>query len=276
MMALKDILVIEPSQRADSSALNVAAFLASRFQARVNGLCLVAPAIPSVAECFALGAEAEAEVMQHLEFREDQAADAGEKAFKAKLLQYGASGDWARIPADQAEDLAPLRARLADLTIVPRPDRLDPHGMRLADALLLRGSAPSLFIPPALATPVAHDRVVIAWNGSREAARAISDALPLLKRAGTVRLVTFGRPPGSSVCGGAALGARLWQHDISAEVRHADIHDAGEGILNICEAFSANLLVMGAYGHSRRIEATFGGTTRHVLLNAPLPVFMSH
>ena len=63
MMALKDILVIEPSQRADSSALNVAAFLASRFQARVNGLCLVAPAIPSVAECFALGAEAEAEVM---------------------------------------------------------------------------------------------------------------------------------------------------------------------------------------------------------------------
>ncbi|WP_286771788.1 universal stress protein [Sphingomonas sp. 66-10] len=276
MMALKDILVIEPSERADSSALNVAAFLASRFHARVHGLCLVAPAIPSVAECFALGAEAEAEVMQHLELREGEAAEAEEKAFKARLLQYGASGDWARIPAEEAEDLAPLRARLADLTIVPRPDRLDPHGMRLADALLLRASAPTLFIPPALAMPVALDRAVIAWNGSREAARAVSDALPLLKRAGTVRIVTFGRPPGNSLCGGAALGARLRQHDITAEVRHADVHDAGKGILDICDASGANLLVMGAYGHSRRIEATFGGTTRHVLLNAPLPVFMSH
>ncbi|MCW6535982.1 universal stress protein [Sphingomonas lycopersici] len=276
MMVLKDILVIEPSERADGPVLDAAAFLASRYHARVNGLCLVAPPIPSVAECFALGAEAEAEVMQHLELREDEAADAGEKAFKAKLLQYGASGDWARIRADQGEDLAPLRARLADLTIAPRPDRLDPHGIRLADALLLRASAPSLFIPPALAIPIALDRAVIAWNGSREVARAVSDALPLLKRAGTVRVITFGRPPGSSVCGAAALRARLWQHDIAAEVRHADIHDAGKGILDICEAFEANLLIMGAYGHNRRVEATFGGTTRHVLLNAPLPVFMSH
>ncbi|MCW6530209.1 universal stress protein [Sphingomonas sp. MMSM20] len=276
MMALKDILIIEPSEQADSPALSVAAFLASRFHARVHGLCLVAPAIPSVAECFALGAEAEAEVMQHLAFREDEAAEAEEKAFKARLLQYGASGDWARIPAEEAEDLAPLRARLADLTIMPRPDRLDPHGIRLADALLLRASAPTLFIPPALAMPVALDRAVIAWNGSREAARAVSDALPLLKRAGSVRIVTFGRPPGNSVCGGAALGARLRQHDIAVEVRHADVHDAGKGILDICEVSGANLLIMGAYGHSRRIEATFGGTTRYVLLNAPLPVFMSH
>ncbi len=275
-MALKDILVIEPSEQANSSALSVAAYLASRFQARINALCLIAPAIPSVAECFAIGAEAEADVMRHLEFREDQAADVGERAFKAKLLQYGASGDWTRIPADQAEDIAPLRARLADLTLVSRPDRLDRHGMRLADALLLRASAPALFIPPALAMPVALDRVVIAWNGSREAARAVNDALPLLKRAGTVRIVTFGRPPGSSICGGAALGARLWQHGITAEVRHADIHDAGAGILNICEAVDANLLIMGAYGHSRRVEAAFGGTTRHVLSNAALPVFMSH
>ncbi len=276
MMTLKDILVIEPSEQANSSALSVAAFLASRFQARVNGLCLVAPAVPSVAECFALGAQAEAEVMDRLELREEEAADAGERAFKARLLQYGATGDWARIPADQADDIAPLRARLADLAVVPRPERIDPRGMRLADALLLRGSAASLFVPPAAALPVALDRVIIAWNGSREAGRAVADALPLLERAGTVRIVTFGRPPGSTICGGAALAARLWQHGIAAEVRHADIHDIGEGILNLCEASGANLLVMGAYGHHRRIEAAFGGTTRHILVNAALPVFMSH
>lgn len=274
-MTIKDILVIEPTERVNSSTLGVAAFLASRFQARVSGLCLVAPAIPSIAECFTVGAEADAEVMQQLDSREEQAAEAEKKAFKAKLLQYDAAGDWTRIPADQAEDMAPLRARLADITVVARPDRHDLQSMIVADALLLRGSAPSLFIPPALGLPVALDRVVIAWNGSREAGRAVADALPLLRRAASVRIVTFGRPPGNSVCGGAALATRLSQHGIAAEVRHADIHHVGEGLLNICEAFGANLLIMGAYGHNRRIEATFGGTTRHVLSSAGLPVLMS-
>lgn len=275
-MTLKDILIIEPSEQTNSSALGIAAFLASELHARINGLCLVAPAVPSIADCFAIGAEAEADVMQHLESFEDEAAEAGEKSFRAKIMQYGASGEWTRIPAGRAEDVAPLRARLADLAVMPRPDRLDTCPTMLADALLLRASAPLLFVPSSLSLPVALDRVIIAWNGSREAARAVADAMPLLERAANVCIITLGRPPGSSICGGGALATRLLQHGIAAEVRHADAHHIGETILEICEEFGANLLIMGAYGHSRRIEATFGGTTRHVLLNAALPVLMSH
>jgi len=274
-MTIKDILVIEPTGGANSSTLGVAAFVASRLHARINGLCLVAPAVPSIAECFTIGAEADGEVMRQLDSREDQAAEAEEKAFKAKLLQYGAIGAWARIPADQAEDMVPLRARLVDMAVMPRPDRLVPQNMRLADALLMRGSAPSLFVPPALAVPIALDRAMIAWNGSREASRAVADALPLLRRAATVRIVTFGRPPGTRICGGAALAHRLARHEIAAEVRHADVHHVGKGILDIGEEFGANLVIMGGYGHSRRVEAAFGGTTRHVLSNAALPIFMS-
>jgi nucleotide-binding universal stress UspA family protein len=121
------------------------------------------------------------------------------------------------------------------------------------------------------------NKLLVAWNGSREAARAVADAMPLLERADEVKVLSA-KPLDIGDLSGADIALHLARHDVNTEASSSankDI-DIGDLLLNEAAQEGADLLVMGAYGHSRFRETVLGGATRHVLKNMTVPVLMSH
>ena len=138
-----------------------------------------------------------------------------------------------------------------------------------------------LVVPYAFERRPVGRRVLVAWNASREAARAVSDALPLLKRAGQVDVVAF--EPGKSGAAhgeepGADIALYLARHGVKVTVSRVDAPDLDVGNQLLSRAFdlSADLIVMGAWGHSRLRELVLGGVTRTVLESMTVPVLMAH
>ncbi len=175
-------------------------------------------------------------------------------------------------------------ARVHDVSVVPRPGADHrPEAGELFDEALFRSGRPVLLAPPRDSDtrrdgpddpPYRH--VVIGWNGRAEAARAVADALPILRRAEEVEVVTVGdehpeRP------GAQGLQRYLARHEIAARiVRLPASHDVAEVLLDHVRERGADLLVLGAYSHSRWREMIVGGVTRHVVHHSPLALFMSH
>jgi nucleotide-binding universal stress UspA family protein len=125
------------------------------------------------------------------------------------------------------------------------------------------------------------ENIVVAWNGRREAARALSDADSLIDLAKRVTVVTVDAKPGYETFGstpGADIAAHLARRGVNVELRNVDGMGRGDAgaILDECAAVGADLLVMGGYGSSRLQEMVFGGVTRELSKSAPLPILMSH
>ena len=139
------------------------------------------------------------------------------------------------------------------------------------EELILAAGVPVLMLPPDSAEAFGRT-VVVGWNGSREAARALHEGLPFLRTAERAILLAIGEAGADSV---EACVAMLRRHDgVTVEPQRIEgpDGDAGEVLLAQAAAHGADLLVMGAYGHSRLRELVFGGATRHVLREATLPV----
>ncbi len=178
-------------------------------------------------------------------------------------------------------DLVGLRARLADLVVLPRPygKGRGAEAEAVAEAALFEGQAPVLVLPGTSVTELPQ-RAVIAWNQSREAMVAVRRALPFLKRAQAVNIAVIDPPqhgPERSDPGGA-LCQMLVRHGVKAEVSVlARTMPRISDVLNRhVRDMDADLLVMGAYGHSRFREAILGGATRNMLEQAEVPVLMAH
>lgn len=168
-------------------------------------------------------------------------------------------------------------ARVADLAIVPKPGKSAP---RDADDLLhevLYRSGRALLMVPDSPPDTVGDNVLVAWNGSAECTRAVAAALPLLHRAKTVTLLRVGEAnpdrPGLD-----ALSTYLRRHGIQSESAEREIGADGVGatIMAATGEIRTDLLVMGAFSHSRWREMVLGGVTRYAIHNAPVPVFMTH
>ncbi len=175
-------------------------------------------------------------------------------------------------------------ARCADIVIIDRLERgsslVDPD-MTL-EQLMFGTGRPLLIVPPNCEARQVGRRIVVAWNGTRQASRAAFDALPLLAshENEAIRLVCPSPLEHglNQIAIGAELAAALARHNVKLEVktlpgRHSD---AGAEIMAECEEFGADLLVMGAYGHSRLREYVFGGTTETILNASTIPVLISH
>ena len=140
---------------------------------------------------------------------------------------------------------------------------------------------PVLVVPFTGAAPPVGGTALVAWNGGRESARAANDALPLLSLAREVQVVVID-PEGTDLEGtglpGAALAEHLARHDIPVETKvlHGAEVDAPNVLLSHAADVNANLIVSGAYGHSRLRETVLGGMTRHLMLHMTAPVLMSH
>ncbi len=151
----------------------------------------------------------------------------------------------------------------------------------LVEKLLLEAGRPVLVIPQHGIKAEIGKRIMVAWKANRESARAVNDALPLLQRARQVDVVAINSPPGEAGEGHipcADICRHLVRHGVQAEARHIVASDLEVGDLLLGRAVDdfADLVVMGAYGHSRLREIILGGATRHMLRHMPIPVFMSH
>ncbi len=175
-----------------------------------------------------------------------------------------------------------MQARYADLLVLGQaaPSRRGEDNLLpdLPDYVLLNCGRPVLLVPRSGRFPVVGKRVLVAWNGSVEAAKAVTAALPLLRGAERVTLAVLGDSADTlGESPGADIALYLARHGVNVEVlrRPAPV-DPGDAILALACELGVDLLVMGAYGHSRFREMMLGGATRTVLATTTIPVLMAH
>jgi nucleotide-binding universal stress UspA family protein len=187
--------------------------------------------------------------------------------------------EWRSLPHLSSE--VGVHAYYADLVVIARPEpagqTAGPPG--LAESLVLSSGRPIIVFPPR-GTVSRVRRILVAWNARREAIRAVADALPLLATAEAVEVLVVDperHPSGHGQEPGADIARHLARHGAQVGVRRLSSggKDVGHLLLSQADAFGADLLVMGAYGHSHLSEWMFGGVTRTVLYEAGLPVLMS-
>ena len=173
------------------------------------------------------------------------------------------------------EDRLIAHARHGDLTVVGQPDV---GGAEIIEAMLYGSGRPLLIVPKAGTYTPVFKHVLVAWNASREAARAVGDALPILRRAEKVTILSADPEGTARRIPGADIAVHLARHGVAATTSATFAGDlaVGDALLNRAADLGADLLVMGGYGRSRTREAIFGGATRHILDHMTLPVFMSH
>jgi nucleotide-binding universal stress UspA family protein len=271
----KDIVVNLMVEASSDAAANYAISLAEIFGAHLAGIAFAyEPVLPAV-----VGGGIPESVIE--EQREEN-----EKAAKAAVAQFEAAAKDAAhesrmVPASLAgaADTFGEIARHFDLSVVGQSeqDRVGPEELIVEGALFGSGR-------PVIVVPFGHggpllDRIVVCWNGGRTAARATADAMPLLKRAKAVDVITIGNEAASSVEESAGeLGKHLARHGINVKVKRVPQGNlrVSAAILAYAAESGANLLVMGGYGHSRLREFILGGTTRGVLKAMTVPTLMSH
>lgn len=203
--------------------------------------------------------------------------------FDATARAHDVSAEWLDLRPINL-DLAMRYARLADLVIVGQATRglhENVLGEDLQEHFLMEAGRPIL-VTPCMGAPHARlNHIAIAWNGSREAARAVADALPLLERASRVVILTVKESPARTSREHTRIDIQsyLRHHDIEAElIENLGAHEIGDWLLERAgrSGVEADLLVAGAYGHHRLGEHLFGGVTRTLLHEANLPVLMAH
>jgi hypothetical protein len=203
--------------------------------------------------------------------RFEQAAKRAGISFETRVLSASVSG---------ASDLLGRIGRRFDIVVVGQPTRERPMPDEVIDeGVLFECGRPVIFVPFIQKAGLALDRVMVCWDGGRTATRAIADSMPFLEKAKQVELVVVGsKPPKSDEVSGADIGQHLARHGLKVEVKRItspDI-DVPSTILSYAADSSADMIVMGGYGHSRLREFVLGGATRGLLESMTVPVLMSH
>ena len=200
--------------------------------------------------------------------------------FAERAHQLGVASIEVRLVEDEQRDALLLQSRYADL-VVTDLDGGGPAAVRgLPHYLALHGARPVLAVPAAYAGAAFGERIVAAWDGGVPALRAIGAALPLLERACKVELALVNPEREGDLHGaepGADMALYLARHGVRVEVVavHTDL-PAGAALLEIVRAGGADLLVAGAFGHSRYREIVLGGVTRYLIEHATVPVLFAH
>ncbi len=277
-MTIKNIVVHMDDRETCRARVDVAVEIARAYDAHLVGVYVwQVLAIPNYAQV-----QIPLQVLEAQETARKALARVAKDLFTQATDKAGLKAEW-RCEKGDAVDVLTLNARYADLVVAGQ----SPEGEgglldeAVVDHVALQCGRPVLVIPYIGAQGTIGKRVYVAWDGSREAVRAVNDSLPFLERADAVRVVAInagksdmehGDIPCADIC------LHLARHGISAEayqVESGDLH-AGDMLLSRAADGGADLLVMGAYGHSRFKELVLGGVTRHLLHHMTIPVLMSH
>jgi nucleotide-binding universal stress UspA family protein len=279
-MTFKAMLVHLDDSPWSDGRVEVAVRLAQRFGCALAGVYLrpKAELTPSVAAVLP-----EQAVEQRL-LESGQAQDRAKARFGERARPLGAAEAEFRAPAGDPLDAALAHSRCADLTIVGHAEPSDPSAFfarRLAEHVLLGSGAPMLSLPRSVPAGDLGGHPLIAWDGGREAARAVRDALPMLIRASRVTVVSATREPSGYDDVEQSQGrlvAYLSKHGIDAQSKRVEGagSELAERLLSQAADVGADLIIMGGYGHARARELVLGGATRSMLRATTVPVFMSH
>jgi nucleotide-binding universal stress UspA family protein len=212
----------------------------------------------------------------------DKAAADAIARFDAAATRAGISFDSRTLSASVAgaADMFGAMARRFDLAVIAQaePDKVAPEEMIVEGALFGSGR-PVVVVPYIQKTGLTLGRVMVAWDASRSAARAVADAMPFLARAKEIDVVIVASErPKSDEIAGADIGQHLARHDLKVEVKRivATDTDVASTLLSHAADISADFIVMGGYGHSRLREFVLGGATRGILSSMTVPVLLSH
>jgi len=271
-MALKDLLVDLSFE--SQATRDVAVVLARRFGAHLIGFhgseANMVPGYTSI--------EMRETLIEIRDRHLDELAAAAKDKFERTVSGTTLSTEWRAVRGSAAYHLT-LQARYADLVVVGQPTESRPE---MVDHLLLAAGRPILLVPRFGAFPEVGTRVLVAWDESREAARAVNDALPFLETADSVTVIAVTSKQVAKAGSGSAPSRDLSHHlarrgikvessyDVSGELAVADI------LLSRASDLGSDLIVMGAYGHSHLREIIMDGVTRSILQHMTVPVLMSH
>jgi nucleotide-binding universal stress UspA family protein len=283
----KDILVHLDEGAQSITRLKVAVDLAKRHAAHLTGIYVVD--VPGSDLFYGAGMPYAggggiSDMVNSLHADASARADAAGAGFREALRQEGLEGEWRVVEGDTVALLA-LHARYADMTILGQPNEEESYKGPSADAVLvnvmLSSGRPVLAVPYAGQFAHVGDRVLIAWNASREATRAVNDALPILRGAKAVTVLAVNPRHGIEGHGdvpAADIALHLARHGVKAEAAHTIAKDISEGdaLLSYAADIGADLIVAGGYGHSRAREMVFGGVTRTLLQEMTVPMLLSH
>ncbi|SPF79941.1 universal stress protein [Pseudoprimorskyibacter insulae] len=279
-MAFKTVLTVATDSSLAGSLIDHAETVAAATDAHLDVLCLGVDRT----QTGYYYAGANAVVLQETLERATVDAKALETQARAKLA--GSQVRWsAEHGVTQLADIGrhvASRARFSDLVVLPKPYGKD-HGVELEPVIegaMFEGKAPVLVVPDDVSPTTTPKRVVIGWNEGDEALRTIKAALPILTTADVVHIVVIDPPqhgPNRSDPGGL-LSQYLARHGVKPEidVLSKTMPRVSDILLRHVQDVDADMIVMGAYGHSRFREAILGGATRNMLEQATVPVFMAH
>ncbi len=268
---IKDIVVHLTGSEEDDVRLAYAESIGERFEAHLTGLYV--HMLPEVVGAYPAG-------MVGM----DAWYEASNAQAKETLRRLEGRFERLRLPHEvrrldvlsgTAGQALTAEARTADVFVATRPYGDPADEVHMEVSVLFGSGRACLFVPPKGEGAKSFGTVLVAWNGSREAARAVAEAMPFLQRASQVIVVVVRQ--GEETAFGGDIARHLSRHGIPAVIGTVDagMDGPGEALLGEVRRVGADLLVMGGYGHSRFREWVLGGATRHVLAHADIPVFMA-
>ena len=278
----KDILVPYVNTDSEHAPAAAAIAIADAFQAHVAMLVTVDVPRPMPSDWGAMAYDVYASLHEEARKRAHARAEAlrGKFAHATVPVEIRTTEAVSLYP----QNAAALQARYADLSVLPTMPKEGADTMFVHDYfhdLLRQSGRPVLVVPRDSKAMLPPKRVVIAWKPTREASRAVADAMPLLRKADTVNVVVIDPVVGEAVHGGepgADIAVHLARHGLKVEVetRPSMNFSVAYAVLQHARTVGADLVVAGGYGHSRLREAMLGGTTRELLESTHLPVLFSH
>ncbi|MCW3478910.1 universal stress protein [Neisseriaceae bacterium JH1-16] len=278
-MSYRNILVHVDSSPGCVSRIQLACFLAQQFNAHLTGIFTAG--LPNFKVNMA---EIVTDIMAETQAYAERCAKMAHETFKQVVQEMGADkSEWCQHIGRPIESLC-LNARYHDLVVMGQhnPEQsIDNLPKDFVELTVLSAGRPILIVPYAGSFVQCGRKVLVAWNASQEATRALTDALPLLKMASKTWIQTMNsrRLFNDQVdLPDADISLFLARHSVAVELLKDmnNIADEGNQLLSIVAGLDADLLVMGAYGHSRIFEIFLGGATRAVLESMTVPVLMSH
>jgi len=275
---IKDIVVNLSVAPMDDVAGDFAGSIAAAFEAHLAGIAFVYDPVPPTVPMRSIPPD----IVAGLRSEKENAAKAALAKFDRLAQRAGLSFESRTVDTTfvGASDFFARIARRFDLSVVGQasPDRLAPEEL-IAEAVLFESGRPVVIVPYIQKQGLKLDRIMVCWDGSRPATRAMADAMPFLERAKTIEVVVVASERGKDdEIPGADIAHHLARHGLKVEVERIvspDL-DVANTLLSHAADTSADFMVMGAYGHSRLREFVMGGATRGILTTMTIPTLMSH
>lgn len=276
----KDMVVFLDAEDTDEQRRRIAcaAVLAERWQAHLIATYVADRLELKPQAGFARGGAITTMLRDH-KSRVDAATDNARRAFEEIGRAHGLSLEW-RVSDGEFGETLMLHARHAALAVVgpSRRSERQPTALSLSEDVIFASGRPSLLLPAGWSGTGVGDRIVVGWNGSREATRAVADAMPFLAAAQAVHVVVVPEQKVGRVLGedpGADITRHLARHGVPVVLDQIEGRDAGRVLLDHARETEADMIVMGAYGQPKITEFVFGSATRTLLDAIERPIFLS-